>query len=171
MCNNVRASGCKNHYPLTGVTQRSVFAHLGYSSSTGYNGWYNVDLTEAQYIHMELPLLDAGPRSCSATNVNVQRFCSCSVVESGWYQDQGEAVWYNCPVNSGHTITGQAITGCRCNAGYTGANPCAQCEWQENTRTLLDLPCAQTAVPTRTLQLRSIQWRLPVWHVRRTHSL
>ena len=102
---------------------------------------------------------------------DVQRFCSCSVVESGWYQDQGEDVCYNCPVNSGHTLTGQAITGCLCNTGYTGANPCAQCEWLENTRTLLDLPCAWTAVQTHTLQLWLIQWRLPVWHVWQSHSL
>jgi hypothetical protein len=36
---------CKTLYPLSAPNQRLVFAHLGYSTATGYNHWYAANVS------------------------------------------------------------------------------------------------------------------------------
>jgi hypothetical protein len=55
------------------------------------------------------------------------KLCACRSSSSVMYQ--GASVCFDCPVNSGHTLTGQAITACLCNLGYTGPDgrTCTAC--------------------------------------------
>ena len=107
---------------------KNLFAYFGKSAVTGYS-FHESDDANAPFCVDKHCNLQSMKNSClfSITYPDYSKLCACRSSSSVMYQ--GASVCFDCPVNSGHTLTGQAITACLCNLGHTGPDgrTCTAC--------------------------------------------